>query len=106
MRSGSPSHWRERRAARFAALEHAGENRSAEAPLHVDIERLVLRGVSRRDAGAIAQALQAELVRLVEQRPSAPPGVARVNAGKITPAAAPERTGRAIGVAVHKALWR
>ena len=100
---GKPSHWRERRAARFAAVEPAP---AQQASLHLDIERLTLSGVQRRDAPAVARAVQAEIVRLAAQTASAPPDASRIKAGKIALGPTPAKTGRAIGAAVHKALWR
>jgi hypothetical protein len=73
---------------------------------HLDIERLTLSGVQRRDASSVAQAVQAELTRLAARAASAPQNAGRVSAGKIALGPTPERTGRAIGAAVHKALWR
>ena len=103
MSRGKPSHWRERRAARFAAGARAP---APQASLHLDIERLTLSGVQQGDAPAVARAVQAELARLAAHAASAPPGASRVEAGNVALGPTPETAGRAIGIAVHKALWR
>ena len=105
MNWGKPSHWRERRAGRMADLKRpAGEAQNG--AVHVRIERLVLSGVARRDAQAVAQAMGTELARLAAPHASAPHAAARIDAGKITLAPTPERTGRSIGAAVHKGIWQ
>ena len=97
---GKPSHWRERRAARFAAVEPAP---AQQASLHLDIERLTLSGVQRRDAPAVARAVQAEIVRLAAQTASAPPDASRIKAGKIALGPTPATWG---SVNTVNGIWR
>jgi hypothetical protein len=105
MNWGKPSHWRERRAGRMAELKRpAAETQSG--AVHVQIERLVLSGVAHRDAQAVVQAMGAELARLAAPHAPVPRGASRIDAGKITLAPTPERTGRRIGAAVHKGIWQ
>jgi hypothetical protein len=100
-----PSHWRERRAARVLQSEGTPDVTN-EGAVHIHIEELVLRGVSRHDGRKIATAMKDELSRLAADQKIAPRGTQKLNAGKFAPGSTPETTGRAVGAAIHRGLRR
>ena len=78
MNWGKPSHWRERRAARMAELKRP-MTEAHDSTMHVQIDRLVLSGVARHDAGAVVQAMRTELARLAVQPAPAPRAASRID---------------------------
>jgi hypothetical protein len=78
---------------------------SAAAPLHVEIETVVLHGFSRSDGQRAAAAFERELARVVmTQGIPEVRSTAHLNAGDVPAGARPEITGARAARAIHGGL--